>query len=213
MPAVLFDFDGTLADTLPLILGSSRIACENLNIPYNESEINSYIGLPLIKTGELLLGEGKGELYYRTYQEAYHHLPKEAFTLFPGIREMLSDLKEKSVPMAIVTSKSKRGACHSLSNLDIESFFSIIVTVDDECGHKPDPGPALFALNKLGINTPVGSFFVGDSLFDILCGKAAGLTTCAVTWGAMDKESLLEINPDFLLDNPKDLQKLLNEHF
>lgn len=160
----------------------------------------------------MLLGEGQGELYYNTYNEFFHAL-KGSLSLFPGIKEILAELKAKKVPLAIVTSKSQRGIESSLDTVGLLDFFSVVVHANDDCGHKPEAGPALFAMKKLKQPIDKRSFFIGDSLFDISCGKEAGLSTCAVTWGAMDRDALFRAKPDFLIDNIEDLKLLLHQHF
>jgi len=208
MAAILFDMDGTLIDSVPFIIETSKLTCNELNILWDEEKIMSLIGLPLITTGEILLGEGQGEKYYEAYRKHYLAFKPQALRLFEGVRFMLENLKAKGYTMGIVTSKSLKGADSTLLGLEIMDFFEAVVTASDDCGHKPEPGPALYALEKMGIKAE-GSAFVGDSLFDIGCGKAAGLTTFGVLWGTSSEKELIEAGADYLAHDLSHLEKLL----
>jgi len=200
--------DGTLIDSVPFIMETSKLTCQELNIPWDEQKIISLIGLPLITTGEILLGEGQGERYYQVYTKYYLEYKPLALRLFEGVRPMLASLKKQGYRMGIVTSKSLKGANSTLLGLEIMDYFEAIVTASDSCGHKPEAGPALYALGKMGIKSE-GSAFVGDSIFDIGCGKAAGLTTFGVLWGTSSEQELTEAGADYLAHDLSDLERLL----
>ncbi len=205
MTAILFDLDGTISNSISNILHACYLSCQDLNVPFEENTFLSYIGLPLLKTGELVLGKGREEEYYSTYQKHFF-ATSAANPLQPyeGMIPLLHQLKRSHVKLALVTSKSTRGTIHSLESLDLQGFFDIVVTSDSTKEHKPHPEPVLFGLQQLN-ETAQNGIFVGDSLHDMECGRAAGTRTGAVTWGANTKEELRTANPTFLADTPQEL--------
>ena len=208
MTALLFDLDGTLVDSVPLIVESSRLTALELGISVTEREIINMIGLPLVQAGDLLLGEGSGELYYRTYQKHFASLYESYFNLFSGVWEMLTECRCLGAKMAIVTSKSDLGANITLDRLNLRGFFDVIVTCNSGCGHKPQPEPALFAMERLNA-TPKDSVFIGDSMYDMQCGRAAETATCAVSWGSGTEEELLAEKPDKIAYTVDELHQYL----
>ncbi len=210
MPAILFDLDGTIANSLPCIIECSRLACRDLNIPYDEDKIISLIGIPMLQTGEMLLGPGRGEEYRSIYNAHFLQCPEPKMTAYEGMPQLLRKLKARGIDLGIVTSKVKNGCLNSLSILDLHDIFDILVTASDDCGHKPTAGPALFACEQLSLDKEQ-VIFVGDSYFDINCGKAAGIATCGVTWGACNKEQLAAYEPDFLVETVPQLEQILED--
>ena len=206
--ALLFDLDGTLVDSIPLIVESSRLTALELGINISEREIINMIGLPLIQAGDSFLGEGGGEIYHRTYQKHFASLYENYFKLFPGVVEMLTECRSLGAKMAIVTSKSELGANITIDRLGLRDFFDLIVTCNSGCGHKPQPEPAIFAMEKLNA-TPADCVFIGDSMYDIQCGRDAGTSTCAVTWGAGTTEELLAERPDKTANTVDELRQYL----
>ncbi|MDD4797912.1 MAG: HAD-IA family hydrolase [Clostridia bacterium] len=206
--AILFDLDGTLIDSLPVIVKTSLRVCEELNISVDERKIIDQIGLPLLTTGELFLGKGQGQKYFDTYQKYFYELLAEGIEVFDGIKDLLRELKDNGQQLAIVTSKSRRSADASIEMAGLRSFFELTVTVNDDCGHKPSPDPALYALKKLGAHAE-NSIFVGDSPFDILCAKSAGCLACGVLWGAGSREQLQDSGADFIAADVDELRDYL----
>lgn len=182
MKALLFDLDGTLVDSLPLILETSHRALRELGQDRSDGEIQALIGLPLIDTGEVLLGPGYGEPYLHAYQRHFRTLEWQV-QAFPGIAALLADMQAAGAHLAVVTSKRRQSALDTLAESGLADYFPVLVTAEDDCGHKPEPGPALAAMVKLAAK-PADCLFIGDSLFDTGCANQAGIKSCAVTWGA-----------------------------
>ncbi|ATW26395.1 HAD family hydrolase [Candidatus Formimonas warabiya] len=207
---VLFDLDGTVADSLPLIKRTYKEVFQEMHIPWGDDEVMKYIGLPLRQIGGMMAGLGKEEEFFETYQRHYRKLHDQYLGVFPGTREMLTVLREKGFSLGLVTSKSRYGAEMTLSLIDLGPFFSVVVTVDDTELHKPHPDPVLLALEKLK-KAPPEAIFVGDSPFDIGAGNRAGVTTIAVTWGMAVKEELLKYRPSFTVDTREELLHRIEE--
>ncbi len=207
---VLFDLDGTLIDSLPLIIECSRLAGAEIGIPWNEDHIRSMIGIPLIETGEILLGKGQGEFYRQVYLKYFHKLHDEKIRIFPHIISMLEALKQHNIIMAVVTSKIYNSAIMSLTETGIKDYFTEIITASEPCAPKPAPDPALLAIERLGCHKK-NTLFVGDSHYDMQCGQGAGIATCGVTWGMAQREQLAEYQPTYLVDTVSQLQKIILE--
>lgn len=205
---VLFDLDGTLVDSLPLIIECSRLAGEEIGLPWNEERIRGMIGIPLLETGERLLGKGKGVYYRDVYLKYFHLLHNEKIAVFAGIPEMLDDLRKEGIQMAVVTSKIYDSAMLTLRETGLFCYFDQIITASEPCTPKPSPAPALLCLERMGRGKE-GAVFVGDSPYDMQCGKGAELSTCGVCWGMAKREILAAEHPDYLVDTVNELTALL----
>jgi len=207
MSALIFDMDGTLADTIPFILAASHGALIEVGKDVSDATILSYIGLPLIATGEDFLGTGRGEEYLDLYQKHFLSAPYSPQP-FPGIIEMMRDLHSAGKKLAIATSKRQAAAEETVAHIGVGEFFDVLVTYESNCGHKPGPGPALKAMELLAAK-PEESIFIGDSMFDINCAKNAGIASCGVTWGAADEQELREGGATFIAHTVDQLRQIL----
>ncbi len=207
MAAFIFDLDGTLANTIPIIRRVARITSEQYGIPTTDEDIDRYIGVPLIVTGEEVLGKGRGEEYTLAYAKNYQ-AHKSELQAFPGIVPMLQALAEAGAKMAIATSKREKPAHETLELIGAAPYFDIVLNSESGCGYKPAAGPALKAMELLG-SKPEESWFIGDSLHDIACGQAAGIGTIGVTWGIIPKGGFELIQPTYTCDEVAQLSELL----
>ena len=205
--AILFDWDGTLADTIELILCTFEETFRVLGIPpRGRDDILSQVGRPLVEQARDI-DPTRAEEIFSTYQRLYEKNHPRLAREFPGIREALKSLKERGYLMALVTSKRADGARHDLSHFGYEGFFEAVVTADDTVRHKPHPEPALEALRRLG-SSPEEATFIGDSPFDIRCAHAAGMTAGAVEWGPFPRRALETEGPDYWVREPACLLEL-----
>lgn len=206
---VLFDLDGTLIDTNHLIVTSfQHVFRECLNLSVEAKEIVPYFGEPLVTTLARYSPERAEELTtrYRTFNEAHHD---ELIRQFADVKEMLADLKEAGVKTAVVTSKRRAMALRGLRISGLEDLMDTVVGVDETERHKPEAEPALLALQRLGEEPGAHALMVGDSHYDILCGRNAGVKTAAVGWSLQTRETLSASAPDFWVDTPADLSRLV----
>jgi pyrophosphatase PpaX len=208
MTAYLFDLDGTLADSLPIILQSSRLALAELGREASDARIISLIGMPLLETGELLLGPGQGELYRDCYHKHFTSLDTGCLTAFPGLAELLARLQAAGGKLACVTSKRQQPAEISLTRIGLLPYFPVLVSAENTERHKPDAAPALTALHLLGAQGEK-AVFIGDSIFDIGCANNAGLLSCGVTWGAGTEAELREAGAAYIAHNVAELSAIL----
>lgn len=208
MQTILFDLDGTVADSIPVILETSRLGCLDLGIPWDENRVKGLIGLPLLDTGELLLGKGRGQEYFEAYHHHFQKTMEAGLRAFAGMPELLAHLHKQGKRLALVTSKKLPATTLSLQLLGMEQTFDLVITADSGCGFKPSPEPALAVLAQLG--TPAAqAAFVGDSHFDMLCAKRAGLRAIGVAWGADSRLELREAGADAIATTVAELADLL----
>lgn len=203
---VLFDLDGTLIDTNHLIETSFRYTLrEKLGLDVSAEQIYPYFGEPLVTTMARFSPERATELveFYRAFNLANHDA---LIRQFAGVREALASLRAAGVTLGVVTSKRLELAKRGLQVTGLAPYFATLVAVEDTEQHKPDPAPALKALERLGEQSGSHVLMVGDSRFDILCGKNAGLKTAAVGWTLQDRAKLEAMAvPDYWVEEPAEL--------
>lgn len=186
LPALLFDLDGTLVDSIELILASARHAFIGFQGPApTDDEWRATIGRPLQRVLLEYAASDQAEAdrlfgRYRDYQLMHHDRLIHAYD---GVVTMLRGLAAAGHPMAVVTSKSDWLAVKGLELVGLNDIFPVVVGCDTCVNHKPHPEPVERALALLGTSAE-NALFVGDSPHDIESGRAAGVYTVGVTWGA-----------------------------
>jgi pyrophosphatase PpaX len=206
----LFDLDGTLIDSVDLILECYR---HTMNEHFEKVPPDSIwlagIGTPLRKQfAEFTDDPEEIEALAATYRDYHHQHHDELLKQYPGVVEPVRDLKERGVKLGVVTSKMPWSTKRGLELCGFDGMFDAFVTADDVKKHKPDPEPVLRALELLQ-STPEESVFVGDSPHDMAAGRAAGVKTAAVLWGPFDRKALEPLAPDFWIEKPSDISRLL----
>lgn len=209
--AVLFDLDGTLIDSIQLILESARHAFTGYDgrAP-SDDEWLAGLGIPLV-TCFRPFARDEAELAalvakYRVHQRAHHDRLTVAY---PGVVETVRLLHERGHPMALVTSKNDELAARALRHVGLDAYIPVVITCDSCTRHKPEPEPVEVALAGLGY-APDEAVFVGDSIHDIQSGNAAGVATVAALWGPFPHETLAAASPTAMLDRIEELPALLD---
>jgi pyrophosphatase PpaX len=205
---VIFDLDGTLINTIDLIVSSYQYAFRTvLGHEYPEAEIRSWIGKSLRESLTNTCPD-KGEDLFAAYIEWNQaHLATMADP-YPGIPELLTELHEFKVQTGIASSKRFRSAQETLEVVGLEGVVPLLVTHDDVVDHKPHPAPLLLAAKKL--ECPVEeTVYIGDALVDVQAAQAAGMDSIAVTWGAGVREELVDAGPTILVDTVAELRDIL----
>ena len=207
--AVLLDFDGTVVDTLTLILASYRhtmIAHTGQAPP--DTVWLAGMGTPLrTQLRALARDDGEAAAMLKTYVDHSRDFHDELAKTFEGMRDVLDTLHGR-VPIGIVTSKARRGVERSFDAFDLGRYFDPVITADDVEEHKPSPVPVRTAAALLNVE-PALCLMVGDSPHDIAAGRAAGATTAAAGWGAFDVDALRAAEPDHWLPAPAALCDLV----
>ncbi|MBA3672454.1 MAG: HAD-IA family hydrolase [Gemmatimonadaceae bacterium] len=199
-PAFLFDLDGTLVDSIELILNSARHAFVGFagRSPTRE-EWRAGIGRPLVTVFREYAGdEAEVERLigrYREYQLANHDRLLHAYD---GVVDTIRELADAAHPLAIVTSKADWLARRALEHVGLSAHFPVVVGCDSCTNHKPHPEPVERALALLGVAAR-DAIFVGDSPHDIESGRAAGVRTVGVTWGAFTREEMERSGADVVI--------------
>ncbi len=200
--AALFDFDGTLVDTTELIYQSMRHATgEILEKDLPREILLANVGQPLPRQMELIDAEHAEALLesYRLHNEEHHDALIQEF---PGIEKSLARLHSADVKIAVVTSKRRFSVEMALKTFPgLGEVVDRFVTMEETTEHKPHPAPLLKGLEFLGGVPREEAAYVGDSPFDVAAAKAAGLTSVAVSWGAFSEVTLLEAEPDHLVED------------
>jgi len=205
-PVVLFDLDGTLIDSGPIILASMQHAVRTvLGREIADEELASTIGgQGLVVQMQALDPERVDELVeaYREHNDPLH----DTLEAFDGILDVLPRLRAEGRRLGIVTAKRHRTVSLALDRFPrLADQFDVVVAHEDTERHKPDPDPVLAAIERLD-GEPSGAAYVGDSPFDIQAAKAAGAFAVAVGWGGIHSdERLLAEEPDALVHSPEDL--------
>ncbi|MET3697543.1 pyrophosphatase PpaX [Bacillus oleivorans] len=205
---VLFDLDGTLIDTNELIIQSFLHTMENY-FPgqYEREHVLPFMGPTLQDTFENL-NPAKVDEMIKTYREFNHREHDRLVKEFEGVYETVDALIRHGYKIGIVTTKIRETVLKGLKLTKMEPFFPIIVALDDVEKAKPDPEPIEKAMALLD-SKPENTIMVGDNHHDILGGKNAGTKTAGVAWSIKGEEYLAQFNPDYMLQNMKDLLTIL----
>ena len=178
---VLFDFDGTIMDTNVIILQSWQHTFRTLeNREEDESILTATFGEPLNKTIARFFPKVPVEESIEIYRDFQRENFRELITLFPGMKELVMKLKACGYKTGLVTSRLRNTAMEGLEKFDMTKYFDVIVTPEDTDKHKPDPEPVNIALERLGSEAS-SSVMLGDTMFDILCARNAGVSPILVS--------------------------------
>jgi len=207
---VLFDLDGTLVDSIELIIRSAQAAFATCNrtVPPRE-EIVAGIGRPLrSQFGDYTSDtEEVARLIqaYRAFQTVHH----DALTLpYDGVNDVVRALAADGRQLGVVTSKIEPLAHRALAHVGLDECFSIVIGLESTTRHKPDPAPLMHAMERFGAD-PSETVYIGDSPFDLQAAHAASITSIAVSWGAFTEERLRSERPTHVVRTASELHVLL----
>ncbi|MGB4438038.1 MAG: HAD-IA family hydrolase [Sedimentibacter sp.] len=206
---VIFDFDGTLANTNQMIINSFKhIYTEFLQKDCSEEYIMSTFGEPL----ELTLTRDFEAFSFEDVIARYRDYQKDRFneevTLYETVEDTLEYLKNKNMKLGIATSRLRNSTVSALEAFNIAKYFDVIVSADDVTKHKPDKEPLIKAMNELG-STIESTLYVGDSRFDMECAINALATPVLVGWQLNSRDLALKYNIKHVLEKMWDLTDLI----
>jgi pyrophosphatase PpaX len=210
LQTVLFDLDGTLIDSIRLILDSYHHTLTQHNLPARTDEDwLKGVGTPLaVQFSEWRKSPEVLEALIATYREynLKHH--DSMVTVYPGVLEAVRAIKAAGIQTGLVTSKNRLGALRGLKLVGLEALMDVLVCADEVTNPKPHPEPVEKAVALLGAD-PASTVYVGDSIHDMHSGRAAGVKTAAALWGPFGRDHLESASPDYWLEVPGDLVALL----
>lgn len=208
---VLFDFDGTVMDTNNVILMSWQHTFQTLeNRREDERRLFKTFGEPLETTMKKFFPHVPVEESIEIYRSFHRDNFGELINLFPGMKELLAEVKIRGYKTGLVTSRLEQTTLQGLEKYCIKDYFDVLVTADDTKKHKPDPEPINIALERLD-SSPKNSIMVGDTMYDILCAKNAGVDVALVAWSAALKEDedFNGSEPDYIIHRAEDLLDII----
>jgi pyrophosphatase PpaX len=210
LTTILFDLDGTLIDSVRLILDSYHHTLERHGEdPRPDDFWLAGLGTPLrVQFKQWAENPERLEamiVTYREYNLAHHD---SRVTAYPGVVEVVRAIRTAGFRTGLVTSKNKPGALRGLRLVGLEDAMELVIGADDVVNPKPHPEPVEIALRLLG-ESAESALYVGDSIHDMESGRAAGVKTAAALWGPFGREHLEGSAPDYWLETPGDLRTLL----
>ncbi|MBQ6319429.1 MAG: HAD family hydrolase [Lachnospiraceae bacterium] len=194
---ILYDLDGTIWDSIPLIMKCFKLAYLDVfgRCDRSDEDLKSYIGRPLPdtfamhdpKTSEALLKA------YFTHNGAL--LENDKIPLFDGVISEMHKIRDLGIPQGFVTSKRTVSAGITLRLKGLDNFFDVGICKEDTENHKPNPDPIITAAKAVNITDMSRVIYIGDALVDALCAKNAGTDFALVEWSQMDKEKIIAAAP------------------
>ena len=210
LEAVLFDLDGTLIDSIPLILASFRHAVEAHGLDHvRDADLMDGLGTPLREHMARLARDADAvDQLVETYR-AYNHAEHDAWVVaFEGVAAALDELASAGVPLGIVTSKRVEMARRGLAVAGLGHDFRVLIGPDEVTRPKPHPEPLLLAARHLDL-APERVAYVGDSPHDLAAARAAGMVAVGAGWGPFERARLDAERPRVVLDRPHEIVQLV----
>ncbi len=212
LKAVIFDMDGTLVSTQPLI----TFCIANVSKKYLKRRLSAQDSLwKFGPPARNIIAAFGGRLPTVPIQDSvhdYHSCYRENLLgkaiLLPEIPQLLRDLRDSGRRLSVVTTEERPLAEHCLETFALEDYFEVIVAGDDVVNPKPDPEGILLALRRMNV-TARESMIIGDSATDILAGKKAGISTGAALWHPQWKGNVVDAGPDHEFGSGEDLASFL----
>lgn len=204
---IIFDFDGTIANTNDVIIESWQAAFIKFighELPVREVEMT--FGETIEYTIKRLLPDVEWTEvrdFFRSYQK---NDCQAKVTEFEGVREMLNELKNRGYVLAVATSRTAKSYHDYMRLINFGDIFDVEITMEDVSAHKPDPECLYAVLDKLGA-TAEESIMIGDTRYDIGCAYNAGVDSVLVGWSHAVGE--MEWEPTYIAKTPKDILEIV----
>lgn len=208
---VVFDWDGTLMDSISRIVRCLESAIEEIGAePRTRAQLRDIIGLGVRQATETLY-PGADDRFVQalalSYRSHYRERERTPTPLYPDAEDVLHTLAQRGYLLAIATGKSRRGLDEALRSTGLTDYFAATAT-SDEHPSKPHPGMLSFLLDRLGVD-PRDAVMVGDSTYDLEMASCLKVTGVGVTHGAHDPERLRVCRPAALIQCLAELPPLL----
>ena len=198
---IVFDVDGTLADTEESVLSSlAQIVQEETGKTLPRNELEFALGIPGKNALEKL------GIYSQATLDRWCHVAasfKNTISVFPGLLEVIAKLADSGCNLGIVSSRARDEYAEEIAPLGFDKYFEHIILVEDTTEHKPAPAPMLEYLRRTGAN-PNSVIYVGDTVYDEQCATSAGVNFARAAWGSHQDIP----NATYNLKTPNDLLTL-----
>jgi len=209
---VIFDFDGTLADTNEGIVKTFQETFRHLGMPVpSEERVSSTIGLTLkdgFKAAYDDLSDEVADKAAEYYRSIFNGIAIPCTKAFPEVCETLAELRSKGYKLIIATSRSFKSLGVLSEQIGVKQFFSGFYCAESVERHKPFPDLVNLILKEHNL-APDEAIVFGDATYDLLMGKGAGCKVCVVTWGNQTRERLCSAEPEYLIDKMSELLSIL----
>lgn len=210
---VIFDLDGTLLNTIADLAGAGNWICRKRGWP--EHTLEAYTAMVghgmrnLVEqlSPEACRGVDRIDATLAEFMEYYGEHCCEKTAPYPGIPQLLQELKEDGVQLAVYSNKADVFSCAIIAHY-FPNVFDFVRGKREGVPVKPDPAGIAGVMTELGAN-PVTTLFVGDSSVDVKTGHAGGMKVCGVPWGFRPRASLVEAGADLLADTVEELRNIL----
>ena len=214
----LFDYDGTIVDSAIMIVVGAIAAFRICGLPDPDpKKVRENIGKPLAVALDFYMPPGYNvspeqiSEAYRSWYAEQGRLGLQNEPLYPGMIDLLHELKEDDWLIGVATNKSRIGLTNGLAKHNISNIFDITLTTDENIP-KPNPAMALKAINDLSVDKNY-CVMIGDTINDIGLGVNAGVKSIGVTWGYNERELLSSAGASYLVNNSSELSKLMKRIF
>jgi len=207
---IVFDWDGTLADSTSIIASSLQRACADVGEPVPcDADARFVIGLGLADSLRRV-APGLAREHWQTLADRYrhHYLSRDAsIPLFEGVRELLDELAAAGFELGLATGKSRAGLARALEQHRLTNRFAATRCADEGLP-KPHPDMLLHLMDRVGA-LPAETLMIGDTTHDLELAKNAGAAALAVAYGAHDQEGLARLSPLATLRSVVELRQWL----
>jgi pyrophosphatase PpaX len=207
---LLFDLDGTIVDSIELIVQAAEYAFDGRRgARPTRAEWEALIGTPLdLMLRRWALDEDDLKMLWARYREFQVEHHDRLVTPYPGAVDLIKRLHARGHPMAIVSSKFEPGILRNLEFIGVTHCFPVLIGLEATVKHKPEPEPVLEALVRLGASADE-AWFIGDSPHDVHSGRAAGVRTIGVMSGPYDRAALQAAQPNHIVGALTDIEALI----
>jgi phosphoglycolate phosphatase len=210
---LVFDWDGTLADSEQRIVAAARSAIDTLGLPARSHEqVRAIIGLAMSEACQMLfpdMPKSHESRFIACYREYYLRNTGTPIPLFAGAAATLRALVEQRYRLAVATGKGRRGLDRDIASHGLDALFSTTRCADD-APSKPHPQMLVDIMDELDVAS-AETLMIGDTAYDMEMARNAGVATVAVSSGVHDRQRLLEFDPLALLDSVAELPAWLSD--
>lgn len=207
---ILFDLDGTLIDSPPLVIEGLRQTFEKYlpEVDFNNMDQSDLVGHPIYRTlDQYNYPEEKVDEFMKFYRNLTESWMDEKLKAYSNARETLKQLKAKNIKIGVVTSKHREVARRHLKITNLVEFVDFVVGYEDTQNHKPDPDPLLKGL-EVANDELANTIYVGDHENDVFAAQNANMRSCVVLFSKRAKQ-LIEAKPTYAVKNLIDIIEII----